>query len=288
MPRILGVGIATLDLIHQVERFPAEDEEMRALSLRRARGGNATNTLVVLSQLGHYCAWAGMLPREPDGDWVARDLREQGIDLGPVVRPDRGKLPHSCILLSRASGSRTIVHYRDLPEYPASAFEKLDLEPYHWIHFEGRAVAELGPMLERARHSGATISLEVEKPREGIEALFSRAHLLLFSRAYAYSRGFRQPESFLESVAPAGIPAYLAWGEAGGWCRDAQGIIHRVQAPMIEVVDSIGAGDVFNAGVIHATLQGRAPAAVLESAVKLASAKCRQEGLQGLAEVHRG
>ncbi len=282
MASVLGVGIATLDLVHLVDGFPAEDEEMRALSLRRSRGGNATNTLVVLSQLGHRCAWAGMLPREPDGDWVATELEARGIDLNPVLRPRQGCLPHSCILLNRATGTRTIVHYRDLPEYPASAFAGLDLSPYRWIHFEGRAVDELGAMLERARDSGATVSLEVEKPREGIEALFSLADLLLFSRAYATSRGYSQAETFLREVPPADKVACLAWGEQGGWCRDGDGRIHHVAAPKIQVVDSIGAGDVFNAGVIHATLEGLEPPAVLARAVRLASAKCTREGLDGL------
>ena len=47
--RILGVGIATLDLINEVERYPPEDAEVRALTQRRSRGGNAANTLAVLS-----------------------------------------------------------------------------------------------------------------------------------------------------------------------------------------------------------------------------------------------
>ena len=67
MARILGVGIATLDIINTVDGYPAEDSEVRAIHQRICRGGNATNTLVVLSQLGHRCAWAGVLADEPDG-----------------------------------------------------------------------------------------------------------------------------------------------------------------------------------------------------------------------------
>jgi ketohexokinase len=197
-------------------------------------------------------------------------------------------LPHSCILLSRATGSRTIVHYRDLPEYPASAFASLDLTPFRWIHFEGRAVEELGAMLERARGSGATVSLEVEKPREGIESLFGLPDLLLFSRVYARSRGFDDPQRFLQSVPPAGKAAFLAWGADGGWCREAGGALYHVAAPGVEVVDSIGAGDVFNAGVIHGRLQGWPPERTLAAAVELASAKCARQGFAGLEEVPLG
>ena len=53
MARILGIGIATLDVINIVDEYPREDDEIRANGQRIARGGNVTNTLVVLSQLGH-------------------------------------------------------------------------------------------------------------------------------------------------------------------------------------------------------------------------------------------
>ncbi len=282
MPRILGVGIATLDIINLLERYPEEDQETRALAQRRARGGNATNTLVVLAQLGHRCAWAGMLPLEPDSLLVEEDLARWGVDTGPVVRPASGKLPVSCILASRATGSRTIVHYRDLPEYPASAFERLELAPYRWIHFEGRAIEELGPMLERAKRQGISVSLEVEKPRAGIEPLFSLADVLLFSRSYARSRECETPADFLRRRVPAGKVAFLAWGAEGGWCREADGTLHHRPAPSIRVVESVGAGDVFNAAVIHGCLQRWPAPRILEKAVALSAAKCEREGFDGL------
>ena len=285
MSSVLGVGIATLDIINLVERYPAEDEEVRAVAQRRARGGNATNTLVVLSELGHRCAWAGVLPREADGEFVRAELQRHRIDLRHVERPVKGKLPVSCILASRRTGSRTIVHYRDLPEYSFAAFDRIDLSPFHWLHFEGRAVQELAPMLEKAAARPVPVSLEVEKQREGIEALFGLADLLLFSRVYALSRGFDSPEAFLRQAVPGGREAWLAWGSAGAWCRDRQGRLHFHAAPSTEVVDSLGAGDTFNAGVIHGHLSGWALPRILEGAVTLASAKCAREGFDGLAEV---
>jgi ketohexokinase len=66
MPHILGIGIATLDIINSVDGYPAEDTEVRALRQQLRRGGNCTNTLAVLSQLGHRCAWGGVLAAEPN------------------------------------------------------------------------------------------------------------------------------------------------------------------------------------------------------------------------------
>ena len=191
MSSILAVGIATLDIVNTLASYPREDEEVRALAQSRVRGGNATNTLVILSQLGHHCSWAGVLPREPDSQVVLDDLDRYRVDITAVQRPVSGKLPTSYISLSAETGSRTIVHYRDLPEYDFDVFDALDLSRYDWLHFEGRNIGELGSMLEKARQAGVPCSLEAEKPREGIENLFDLPDVLLFSRAYVRQKGFQ-------------------------------------------------------------------------------------------------
>ncbi|MEJ2611053.1 MAG: hypothetical protein P8179_13455 [Candidatus Thiodiazotropha sp.] len=59
--RVLAIGVATLDIINRVAMYPEEDQELRASEQAIRRGGNACNTLTVLSRLGHKSYWAGML-----------------------------------------------------------------------------------------------------------------------------------------------------------------------------------------------------------------------------------
>ncbi|WP_456377406.1 PfkB family carbohydrate kinase [Thiolapillus sp.] len=278
MSRILAVGIATLDIINRVSCYPGEDDEIRALSQRRSRGGNATNTLVALGQLGHSTAWAGVLPREADSELVLADLARHKVDISAVQRLASGKLPTSYVTLSAATGSRTIIHYRDLPEYGFSAFDRLELAHFDWVHFEGRNLPELRMMLEKTRRAGVPCSLEVEKPRQGIEELFHLPDVLLFSRAWVLHHRAEAPEMFLRSRQKSGL-SFVTWGKEGAWCGNAAGEILHAPAPSVEVVDSLGAGDVFNAGVIDGLLRRLPLQEVLHHAVDLASAKCAREGL---------
>lgn len=278
MTRVMCVGIATLDIINRVEHYPAEDSEVRALAQSQRMGGNAANTAMVLAQLGAQSLWVGNLPQS--AEIVDRTFARYGVNASQAARVAGASLPTSYILLSAASGSRSIVHYRDMPEYSAESFLKVDLRGVDWVHFEGRAIDQLATMLRKARETvGLSVSLEIEKPRRGIEALFGQADLLLFSRDYAQARGFADAPELLGSI-PRGIPASCTWGAEGAWAVDRSHRLLHVAAPQLEsVVDSVGAGDVFNAVMVHALSSGRTVGQALEAAVTSASSQCAREGL---------
>ena len=283
MARILGIGIATIDIINHVSSYPAEDDEVRALSQQQVRGGNVTNTLVVLSQQGHDCDWCGVLIDEADTVIVEQDLQHYQINYQHCQWLDQGKMPTSYITLSEASGSRSIVHYRDCPELPFSHFSQLDLSVYDWLHFEGRNIDELSRMLQWVKLNYPTLrrSLEVEKPRPGIEALFELADVLMFSRPYAQSRGYQTAADFLNSLNHDGLLT-CSWGEQGAWLKHQGMVLHSAAFPPEQVVDTLGAGDTFNAGLISALVNDLSAGLALEQACRLAGSKCGQTGFANL------
>lgn len=289
MARILGIGNATLDIIHTVDGYPHENDEIRCTGRMLSRGGNVANTLVVLSQLGHACSWAGVLADSEEGRLVRAELEAGTVDTSTCRMFPGGAMPVSTVLLNRENGSRTIVHYRDLPEYSCADFQALDLARFDWLHFEGRNIEQLDLMLRWSQERFPRIprSLEVEKPRQSIEALFGRADVLLFSGSYARHHGYDSPQDLLRSV-HADTPQadlYCTWGEQGAVALDRQG--HAWSQPAVapsRVVDTLGAGDTFNAAVVHGYLNGLKPAPLLEQACILAGKKCGQNGFAGLAQ----
>jgi len=289
MAKVLGIGNATLDIIHVVARYPDENEEIRCLRRFVRRGGNAANTLVVLSQLGITCSWAGVLVNNPDGQIILDDLHRYGIDTAPCCCLESGSVPISSVYLSEQTGSRSIVHYRDLPEYAAVDFESVELDEFDWLHFEGRNLVETCRMLDRLHAGPAAIpcSIEIEKPRDGIEALFPRADVLLFSREYGLARGFSDPLSLLGSVREDCPHAdlFCSWGDAGAAALDSEGNACESAAFVPPaVVDTLGAGDTFNAAVISGYLEGLDTSAILARACRLAGDKCGQYGFDGLGQ----
>ena len=73
---------------------------------------------------------------------------------------------------------------------------------------------------------------------------------------------------------------FATWGEDGAWLQTVDG--HTLYMPAYRpgrVVDTLGAGDVFNAGVIDGLQAGLEPTEVLGRAVRLAGEKCGRRGL---------
>lgn len=108
--QILCVGLVVLDIINVMDKYPEEDTDSRCLSQRWQRGGNASNSCTVLSLLGAPCAFMGSLARGHVADFVLDDLRRYSVDLRYMVFQTTGSVPISTVIISEASGSRTILH----------------------------------------------------------------------------------------------------------------------------------------------------------------------------------
>jgi len=70
-----------------------------------------------------------------------------------------------------------------------------------------------------------------------------------------------------------------AWGDEGAWAIEADGTLYHAPAvPPPQIIDTIGAGDTFNAGMIGALAAGQSLGEALAAACLLAGKKVGQVG----------
>ncbi|WP_455376185.1 PfkB family carbohydrate kinase [Kaarinaea lacus] len=286
MANILAVGIATIDIINTTDGFPQEDDEVRAVDQEIRRGGNATNSLVVLSQLGHHCQWLGCLADDASAQLIVNDLKQYNVNLEYCEVHRGGVTPTSYITLNSKNGSRTIVHYRNLPEMSAETFDRIKPADYNWIHFEGRNVEQTKSMLSavNALQSKIPVSVEIEKQRENLEDLFVGADIYFFSRAFAKSESHDSADLFLQHYRKLIPDALLVctWGSEGAYALENNQLYFFSAPKLHNVVDTVGAGDTFIAGFIHASLSGDDLPARLKFACEIAAKKCGTKGFSHL------
>ncbi|XP_067326546.1 ketohexokinase isoform X3 [Anolis sagrei] len=248
--RILCVGLVCLDIISLVDRYPEEDSDSRCLSQRWQRGGNASNTCTVLALLGAPTAFMGALaPGHPASN---------------------------------------------LPDVTAADFERVDLSQYKWIHWEGRNASEQVKMLQRVEDYNRNLppservqtSVEVEKPRPELYQLLSHGDVVFISKDVAKDLGFstaREAVLGLRSRVKEGSTLICAWAEKGADAVGPDGVlVHSDAFPPEKVVDTLGAGDTFNAAVILALSRGKPLGEALTFGCQVAGRKCGLHGYDGI------
>ncbi|KAI5461172.1 Ribokinase-like protein [Mariannaea sp. PMI_226] len=308
MKHLILVGACYLDTILSVPFFPSEDSKLRATSLNIRRGGNCPNSIEVLEQL--LAASDDVQPYLvsclPNASSPA--TRRIIASFGPaskldlrhcIYRQECVEAASSYIIRSDETGSRTLVNYNDLPEMTKEEFEpiarKFDPNQETWWHFEGRIPHTTLQCIRLLRNvlPNAQISVEVEKPgREGLLELAAEADVVFYSRSWAEERGHESAESCLRTEAHQKASlALCTWGADGAAglyqpaCEFVRCSAEDDTGRDISVVDAVGAGDTFIAGMLYGLVCHANDWSIgqkVKFAVRLATLKVQREGFASL------
>ncbi|MFN8523189.1 MAG: sugar kinase [Chloroflexota bacterium] len=259
---------------------PRDAGPLRYVTEFRLRfGGAETNFAIALARLGISVGWISRLGHDEFGRLIAHHLRGEGVDTSRVIT-DRERSTAIYVKERRAAGDPSVYYYRR--SSAASALCPDDIEESYvagarWLHITGITPA-LSPSchaavtraIDIARANGARVSMDpnlrlklwsIEQARETLLPMFRRCHVLLGGDSeLELLLQTRSPEQSAAWALDAGLEvAVVKLGSAGALVATAGRSATAPPFPVEVVVDSIGAGDGFDAGFVHGMLGGRDP-----------------------------
>jgi fructokinase len=256
---IVVCGETLIDLVH------VEGELWRALP-----GGSPANTAVALARLGTPAAMLARVSGDAFGTRLRSRLVNDGVDVSFVVEAAEAS-SMAVVDLDESGGARYSFYLQGTADWQWAAAElpvSFD-SSVAAIHAGSMALmmppgaAVLESMLRRERaqrvvsidpNVRASICPDPVRYREAVERWLGVAHIVKASSddvLWLYPD--RSPDDVLADWASQG-PALVVFthGAAGAVARLPSGVEARVEGVVVDVVDTIGAGDTFSAGLLHA------------------------------------
>ncbi len=245
-------------------------QEKLVASISLAIGGAAAITAVAAARLGLRVALVAAIGDDPAGDYMLGQLAAAGVDTAAlVVRP--GVPTGMTVALSHgndrailtATGSMSTLTAQDVPPDLLTRARHLHVSSYFLLE------RSLGPglqaLLRAARRNGATTSLDTNwdpAQRWGddrLRAALAYTDVLLPNEAEAlHISGEATIGAAVPVLTATGSRLVVKRGARGALCAE-NGRSYRIELPARldhPIVDTTGAGDCFNAGLIAGLLRG--------------------------------
>ena len=275
---VIVVGELNVDIIlNRIDRFPELGKEILASSLDVTLGSSSAIFASNLSSLGSKVSFIGKIGTDGFAATVINSLQNKGVDTSNIIQSD-----------TLNTGATIVLNFdqdRAMVTYPG-AMEDLKLTD---IDFERIATAghlhfssiflqpgirnDLHILFKKAKSFGLTTSLDPQwDPAETWDVnlpellpqldvfMPNRAEFLSLTAVDTIEEGIEK----IGKIAPK-LMIIIKDGANGAYGWDGNELIHQPAILNEEVVDCIGAGDSFNAGLIHAFINGNSLKRCLES-----------------------
>ena len=278
---VLVIGRSCLDNIAVINQFPAEDQKVPLEFCLTEGGGQGGTASCCIARLGGTVAYVGKLGDDDEGRYCLQRLKQCGVatDFIEIVRG--GRTPIAYILVTAASGHRTIIYERNsLPKIKLDA-QLENLAARAGIVLLDPEVTYLGGPL-KAAVDGIQIVYDCERWRPGIEDIMKTVDYFIPSAEFLKSdrlnfadKPFNHKIAALNEIVAGQL---IVTRGAGGAYFPQGDQLYRVAAPAVRAVDTIGAGDNFHAAFALALKKGFDLARAVKFSVAVASLSCRDYG----------
>ncbi len=275
-PEIVGIGEVLVDF---VSTEPVSYIE--ALTFKKCFGGAPMNTLVGVARLGSAAGAITVVGDDPFGQFLLSELKNNGVDVSRVKIKKNVRTTLAFVANEPETGERTFIFYRS-PWVRGTSVDTLSSEDIDYgyisssriLHVSGFALSgnpsrrAIFSAIIHARREGVKVSfdptlrLDVWRSENAIRRIYRKvlrlSDIATFSREESeFMFGTRNPDEAADKALKHGVEVVgMKMGEKGSLVKTKDGKRIYIPAFKVKAVDTTGAGDGWNAGLLVGLLKG--------------------------------
>jgi sugar/nucleoside kinase (ribokinase family) len=288
MTGIVVVGDAGLDVVARHDKPLPHGGDARA-KIRFTGGGAGANTALWLRSLGADTTLVARIGNDPGGRLIQAELEAAGVRCAFAVDAET---PTCCVVVMvDASGQRSMLADRGANQrFSPEDVEAAALTGASHLHLSGYVLLDPPSRpaglaaLAAAREAGLTTSVDpqaaahITDPAAFLDDVRGTDLLMPNTEELVALTGSADPVSAKELLGAVGAVVVTAGLGGASWV-DGDGVT-TVPAVAAECVDSTGAGDAFDAGVLTSWLAGESTVDTLRTGVRLGALAVSRVGPQ--------
>ncbi|MGE0214469.1 PfkB family carbohydrate kinase [Mycolicibacterium sp.] len=273
------VGLATLDVIHRITEPPGPNEKITSTAQFVAAGGPAANAAVTFAALGGRATLVTALGDDPIAAMIRADLTAHGVGIVDAAAGTRRAVPVSAVAVVESTGDRSVI---SADAVTSEASPPADL---------GALVAGADVVLVDGHHPRIAGAAVREAAQRGTRVVVDAgrwkpvmADITAFATDVVCSSDFRtpgadSPEATAAALVGGGVRTVVIThgGDPVQWWSGGES--GSVPVPVVEVVDTLGAGDAFHGAYsYYSCLDGRGVADRIDRCARVAALRCSVVG----------
>ncbi len=261
---VVGFGALNVDRVYLVSEIPKAEEESYVIDVRTYSGGSSANTVSALAKLGLKTGFVGKVGNDEGGKFLVEDLKCYGVDVRGVVVSE-GRTGCAMVFVDR-NGNRAIVLDPALND--TVKFDEIDLNyvsKFKLLHLSSFVCKVSRDSFESQKRLVEVFDGLISFDPGSVYAKFGLEMIKpILKRTNVFMPNEVEVKMLTGLDYKEGAEFFLKWcdvvvvkrGKRGCYVL-SEGESFEVPALKVNVVDTTGAGDAFNAGFIYGYLSGK-------------------------------
>ncbi len=273
----LFIGLTTLDLIYRAPQPPTANQKLVASDYVVAAGGPATNAAVTFAYLGNVATILSAIGSHPMTHLILADLQQCRVHVRDLTPAKLEPPPVSSIIVTETTGERAVISINAVKSpvavetIPAGVLDDVDV-----VLIDGHQMQVGSVIAQQAKAQTIPVVIDGGSWKDGFESVLRLADYVICSANF-HPPGCHTETDAIAYLQNLGVPHIaITHGEKPIWYSD-HGQSGTIPVPMIQAVDTLGAGDIFHGAFCHYILQSGFLKS-LEQATAVAAQSCQQFG----------